>query len=215
MAALFFAHAPPGRPAQAAMAPADRRAAVLEGKTPAGAAEAAVLLLLSPDAGKMRIRDLLEWSVLLLRRNEYPGAHSGQISFPGGRREDNGESLWETACRETREETGIPADSLEKIGELTSLYIPPSNFLVRPFVAVGASTEIRPDPREVVDYKKIPLRVFDPEASVLLDFERGGEKRPAPAWMYEDYVIWGATAMILSELCLGIREGALKPGIAR
>ena len=189
------------------MASTNRRLTLRE-ETPAHALDAAVLVLLTPAGEK---ENLLEWEVLLIRRNEYPGIHSGQISFPGGRYEEKDTDLWETACREAFEETGIPKNNVDKVGSLTNLYIPVSNFLIHPFVATSvAATEIRTDPREVASYKRVSLKIFDPENAVLRDFDYpDGTKRPAPAWLYEGYTIWGATAMILAELYLSICEKTL------
>ena len=199
---LAFTAPLPGRAAQVEMAPTYRVAGLLREAPPENALESAVLVALTPvNEGEGRDA-LLDWTVLLIRRTVYPGVHSGQISFPGGRREKNDKGLWETACRETFEEVGIEQALLEKVGPLTSLYVPPSNFLIHPFVAVNkTTTPLATDPREVVDYKQIPIRVFNPAKAVLLDFDyQNGEKRAAPAWRYEGYTIWGATAMILSEL---------------
>ena len=208
---LVFTKEPPGKKAQAAMASADRLASLMMEKTPAHAVDAAVLVLLSCAGEQRKQHNPVYWKVLLIRRNEYAGIHSGQISFPGGKREENDADLWETACRETCEEVGIPADHLRKVGALTSIYVPSSNYLIHPFVAVSAiPAAIRPDPREVVNYKTIPMTVFNPEKATRLDCGcRDGGKRPAPAWRYKGYVIWGATAMILSELYHCIREEAL------
>jgi len=211
MMTLRFVKAPPGKRAQAVMASAARRVTMME-ETPAHAIDAAVLVLLTPACEKKNEQCLLEWNVLLIRRNVYPGAHSGQISFPGGRCEKNDTDLWKTACRETFEELGIPANHLEMVGPLTNFYIPLSNYLIHPFVAARTATagEIITNPREVVDYKKIPIKVFDPQKAIQFDVDhQDGTKRSAPAWLYEDYVIWGATAMILAELYLSIREETL------
>ena len=200
---LAFTTPLPGRGAQLEMAPSGLPGRQpLARNSPKNALESAVLVMLTPVNQGGSHNALLDWTVLLIRRTIYPGAHSGEISFPGGRREQGDKGLWETACRETFEEVGIEQSCLEKVGPLTNLYVPPSNFLIHPFVAVNKSAaHIAADPREVNDYKQIPLKVFNPAESVLLDFDwRNGEKRAAPAWRYEDYTIWGATAMILSEL---------------
>jgi len=208
---LIFVKEPLGKKAQAAMAPADRLSTLMAENTPANAVDAAVLVLLVSAEGKKRRQKPIDWNVLLIRRSECSGVYSGQIAFPGGKREEGDADLWETARRETFEEIGIPAERLRKAGILTSIYLPRSNFLIHPFVAVSTMPdEIRHDPREVVDYQTIPMKVFNPDKATLLDFEyRDGGKRLAPAWQYNGYVIWGATAMILSELYHCIREEVL------
>ena len=99
----------------------------------------------------------------------------------------------ETALRETQEELNIRRDDIEVIGELTPLYVPPSNFVIHPVLAVAVKREdelissIRTCESEVCDYKFIPLSRFT-------------NNENAPYYEIDDYHIWGATAMILSEL---------------
>jgi len=88
--------------------------------------DAAVLILLFPDNGKIKIS--------LIQRTKYEGEHSGQVSLPGGMKEDKDHDLLQTAIRETSEETGIPENELKVIGKLTPLYIPVSAFMVHPFI---------------------------------------------------------------------------------
>src|SRR5690554_6256997 len=70
-----------------------------------------------------------------MMRNTYKGVHSNQVSFPGGEFEKQDASLWHTALREANEEVGVPENKVIKISELTKVYIPPSRFLVTPFLA--------------------------------------------------------------------------------
>ena len=67
--------------------------------------------------------------VVLTRRPDYEGVHSAQISFPGGQSETHDEDHWQTALRETEEEIGVPASIIRHLGDLSPIYIPPSNFL--------------------------------------------------------------------------------------
>jgi 8-oxo-dGTP pyrophosphatase MutT (NUDIX family) len=213
--ALIFTKPLPGKAAQIKMAPLHRRSFFKEELYPANAQQSAVLALLTPANSSAGCAEacsgLLEYQVLLIRRNIYPGVHSGQISFPGGKSEEGDAGFWGTACRETREETGIAEQDIEKIGPLSSLYVQASNFIINPFLALNHSRE-KPDidTGEVAGYKFIPLSVFDPSLSILLDFEYpGGQKHSAPAWRYADYTIWGATAMILAELYHIVSTGGL------
>ena len=86
------------------------------------AIQSSVLILLFPENKSVKI--------ILILRQQYEGVHSGQVSFPGGRKEKDDKTLIETALRESEEEVGIDADKVMVIGNLTEIYIPPSNFLV-------------------------------------------------------------------------------------
>lgn len=199
----------PGPEAQCEMAPVYRQLS-LATDVPCGATESAVLAVLFP-ANEGRSRDeLMEWSVLLIRRNSYPGAHSGQISFPGGKREKADADLWQTACRETQEEVGLPADCLDRVGALTRTYVPASNFVIYPFIAVAcAEARLTPDPREVVEYRRVPVKELDPAKAVTREFIYEAGSRPAPAWEYDGFTIWGATAMMLAEVYRVVDQGVL------
>jgi 8-oxo-dGTP pyrophosphatase MutT (NUDIX family) len=161
---------------------------------PEGARKAGVLILLYPDDGVVKI--------IFIKRNEYPGVHSGQISFPGGGHEPGDEDTIATALREAEEETGIRRESVQIIGTLSELFIPPSNFLVTPVLAYTLTRpDFRPDPTEVEQLLEIPLDAF-------LDKNAKQEKEidvfPAltmkvPCYFINGHVIWGATAMMLSE----------------
>ena len=197
--AALLAEGLPGKTAQAEMCPALMRPVLMKG-TPPQAVNSAVNLLLRPAGGGASFSELLEWRVLLIRRNTYYGVHSGQIALPGGKCEP-GETYWQTACRETFEEVGVTEDCLSRLGELTSVYVLPSNYVIHPFVCiVRCSDALEVNPREVADYKFVPLAELDPARSRMHDFSYpDGSVKASPAWLYQDYVIWGATAMILSE----------------
>ena len=189
----------PGKLAQGEMCPALMRPLLME-ETPCRAVDSAVNLILRPANGGGAPEDLLTWQALLIRRNTYDGVHSGQIALPGGKCEA-GESYWQTACRETFEEVGIAEERVEKQGALTSVYVLPSNYVIHPFVVIWRDAgKLTVNPREVADYKFVPLGEFDPARSKMHDFTyRDGSVKASPAWFYQDYVIWGATAMILAE----------------
>ncbi len=140
---------------------------------------------------------------VFIRRNEYPGVHSGQISFPGGQQEETDASHVDTALREAWEETAIEPSSVNIIGELTHLYIPPSNFLVYPVLGFCRERpQFRPDPSEVQEIIESPLEVLlDASNKKVTSFTiPGGIKVSAPAFHLNGKILWGATAMMVSEL---------------
>jgi len=179
----------PGKEAQERMSPKNRH----DFECRDDLREAAVLLLFYPDRGDTRL--------VFMKRNEYDGPHSGQISFPGGMRELRDKDLVVTALRENEEETGVPADSVEVLGKLTPLHIPVSNFCVHPFV--GWTREVPQfDPDETeVQYLICPeLReIFDPANRKSGTFHRHGVTLETPYFDIDGEMIWGATAMILNE----------------
>jgi 8-oxo-dGTP pyrophosphatase MutT (NUDIX family) len=186
----------PGRAAQIKMAPEpsdgqDRWQNVDDYR------EAGVLLLLYPDGPDVQS----ELNTVLTRRTEYPGVHSGQISLPGGRREGS-EMLQTTALREAEEEIGIWPESIEVIGRLSSLYTPPSNFCIHPFVAFNpVRPDFRPDPKEVAELIEVPLGLLLNPATrqeEIWRFQNIGQRR-VPFFDVFGHQVWGATAMILSE----------------
>lgn len=151
-----------------------------------------------------------EWNTLVIRRKSVAGdRHSGQISFPGGKRE-NGEPLSFTAVRESFEEVGTPIDGVDIIGRLTELHIPVSNFIVHPFVGyIKDPIELRRQEEEVDAIFEIPLsQLLAPTARKRKDIRvpEGFILRDVPYFDVADQVIWGATAMIISEFSSVIPE---------
>jgi len=140
----------------------------------------------------------------LIQRPVYNGVHSGQISFPGGKIEEN-ESLVETALREAHEEIGVSIDEIEIIGTLTELFIPASNFKVQPVVGIISTPfKFLPDKHEVVKILEADLMELlqDPRKTKTVQLKRDNLNISidAPYFDVKGNVVWGATAMMLSEL---------------
>jgi len=154
---------------------------------------AAVMALMYPASGKIHL--------VFIKRNEYDGAHSGQVSFPGGVWEPGDRTLEKTALRETREELGISGD-IEILGTLTELHIPVSNYLVTPFVGwMDHTPEFNPEVSEVQYIIESPLdALVSPSARDSEILERHGQNIKAPFYRVGTEKIWGATAMMLSEV---------------
>ena len=172
----------------------------------ADARESAVLVLLIPDK-------TYSWRVLIILRNSYNGIHSAQPALPGGKRDLTDSSLYETALREAREEMGILPSQIEPVGFLTKLYVPPSNFIIYPLLAISRQEiHYKPDAREVVRFTTIPINLLNPDLAITKHFQSPtGEWLTAPGYDYDNLFIWGATAMILSELNHISEQGHLKP----
>lgn len=192
-----FKHPLPGAGSHLKMAPEHRsfELQLVEGK-PLTPRLSAVVALLYPGENGLKL--------VFIRRSEYVGIHSGQIAFPGGRYEKSDGDLQVTALRELEEEIGVAADGLEVLGSLTDLYVPPSNFMVRAYVAY---TPIKPvyriDAREVQEVLEYDLNYFFRKDIIgVRDFTAHNSVRvtSAPYYFVEDTIIWGATAMMLTEL---------------
>jgi 8-oxo-dGTP pyrophosphatase MutT (NUDIX family) len=141
-----------------------------------------------------------ETFLVLTRRRDDLSAHAGQISFPGGRRED-GESIEATAIREAKEEIGIDPLELELLGRLSPLYIPPTDYEVHPFVAwhLGRPLLVR-QPSEVAEILIVPLNfLLEPENQYEEPWEIRGFRVQVPYYLVDNHKVWGATAMMLSE----------------
>ncbi len=157
---------------------------------------AAVLALLVP------VND--EWKIVLIKRPSHPrDLHAGQISFPGGGLEGQDESFEECALRETYEEIGIAQEEVQIIGSLTKLYVYASNNLVFPFVGyLERELPFIKDPAEVDRVITTPLSHFK-NKSIIKTTElkvRGYRLPSVPYYDIEGEILWGATAMMISEL---------------
>jgi len=144
-----------------------------------------------------------ELHIILTRRTDQLNGHSGQMSFPGGRRDPDDADFWQTALRETREELGIDTIGVECLGSLTSLYIPPSHFDVYPWAGyLRVVPSLNPNPYEVASVHFAPVSaLFDPANKHELDLPMfTGQTRRVPAYLLCGQVVWGATAIMLSEL---------------
>lgn len=146
----------------------------------------------------------------LIKRPDYTGAHSGQVSLPGGKAEA-GETIIETALREGEEEIGIRPGQVEVIGQLSEFFVVPSNFLVTPVIAWAKEPiDLTPDPREVARILRGELRhLMAPEAVQTKDILAAQQfTMRAPHFEIEGEVVWGATAMMLNEFRTLLMDGS-------
>jgi 8-oxo-dGTP pyrophosphatase MutT (NUDIX family) len=144
----------------------------------------------------------------LTKRAEYNGAHSGQISFPGGKAEP-GENSIQTAVRECEEEIGVPSTQIKVLGTLSDFFVMPSNFMVTPVVAAVVGT-----PRFVPDSFEV-VKILMPAISDIVRDDAikqkeilvaGRYKMFAPHFEIEGEIVWGATAMMLNEFRLILKD---------
>lgn len=138
---------------------------------------------------------------ILTKRKNGLSHHSGQISLPGGKKDEDDTSLWETCKRETIEETGIMIKDKNYIGNLSNLLIPVSNFDVLPFMSFIDKAPTLPNSNnEVEKFFKIDLFNFFSKKNI---FEKkmnfNGHNIVVPYYKLDSEIVWGATAMILSE----------------
>ncbi len=156
---------------------------------------AAILALFYPNQNN-------EVTLLLTKRANYNGTHSGQISFPGGKVEQSDLNLKQTALRETFEEVGIIDEDIEVIREFTEVYIPPSNFLVTPFIGIIYNKPVFKVNSEVAKIIEVPFSKLIDETSIgsIKITNSYMKETSVPCFKIDDSIIWGATAMILSEI---------------
>lgn len=154
----------------------------------------AVVVLLYPDNDVIR--------VLFIKRTEYDGHHSGQVAFPGGRVERSDQSLMHTALREACEEVGICMGEQDVLGAMSELYIPVSHTMVYPFLVVlHYKPAFKIDTREVAYLIEASLDdLQNPDNCKTVQKIINGKQRTIPYYSVNDEVVWGATAMIVSEL---------------
>ncbi len=194
----------PGFEAHLKLAPKERIEGIKLSERADDAKQSAVLIILFLENNKLKI--------LFILRSVYNGAHSGQISFPGGQKDKIDMDLIHTALRETKEEIGVSLDLKNIVGKLSELYIPHSNFIVQPYVAFAEELgELSPDPTEVQKIYKIALDDLLKVDAIQNKNVLFVNKLPisAPCFFIDNLKIWGATAMILNELLDIIRSNDL------
>ncbi len=185
----------PGREAQKRMAPRPRPGFDdPDFKPQCEPRRGGVLALFYPHQGQLYLP--------LILRPRYDGVHSGQVGFPGGGWEEMDADLTATALREAYEEIGVPPESVEVLGHLSELYILPSNFIVLPTVGwTPRRPDFRTDPYEVAKLLEVPLAALqDPANRHEETWQLRDRTAIVPYFSVENQVVWGATAMMLSEL---------------
>jgi 8-oxo-dGTP pyrophosphatase MutT (NUDIX family) len=192
----------PGRRAQYKMAPELR----LENRLGYYRNAAVMILLFIRDGS---------WHTVLMKRPEYAGAHSNQISLPGGKYEDSDADLEETALREIREEIGVDDSRIRILGKLSRLHIPVSGIEVLPVVGYyPESPDFQPDPSEVAHLIEVPLTDLLHPRNTREKFRTLMCKLVrVPYFQIGAEHVWGATAMILSEFLEVIRTGKSNPSL--
>jgi 8-oxo-dGTP pyrophosphatase MutT (NUDIX family) len=153
--------------------------------------DAAVLLAVTREAHP---------EIILTRRAGHLSTHAGEVAFPGGKQEPDDESLEFTAMRESWEEIRLPPDRVECLGRLPGL-VSRYGFMVTPIVAVvSPNLSLVPDPREIESVFRVPLEFFLDRDWVDYDqFQFQGNYWEMPRYEFGDYLIWGLTAIILTD----------------
>lgn len=197
----------PGVEAQDKMASFRRKLGKLNYEIPKNPKkEAAVMCLLFPKND--------QWHVALMERVAHEkDKHSGQVSFPGGRYEEEDATYEYAALRETEEEIGVPMKDMTVIGKLTQLYIPVSDYLVHPFVGYCKKTpKFKLAPNEVELLLEPSIKhLLKPETIKQKTFHspHGWELKDVSHYDVEGKIVWGATSMIMSEF-LAVVENMTK-----
>ena len=157
--------------------------------------KAAVLALFYPNKNN-------ETCFLLILRPNYNGVHAKQISFPGGKFEEIDGNLKRTALRETFEEVGIKSEDVEIKKQMSKTFIPPSNFLVSPFLGILPYTpkfKFNNEVEKIIEVKLLDLLNENFATSKKLSTSYM-DNINVPYYKLNGYTVWGATAMMLSEI---------------
>lgn len=157
--------------------------------------KAAVLVLFYPNENE-------DTTFLLTKRATYKGTHSAQISFPGGKIEKEDINLEQTALREAFEEVGIQSSTVKLLRELTDVYIPPSNFLVTPFIGYVKEKPNFKKNHEVAEIIEVLVSdlLDDTHITTVNLTTSYMENIDVPCFKIDHNIIWGATGMMLSEI---------------
>ncbi|WP_406683035.1 CoA pyrophosphatase [Seonamhaeicola sp. MEBiC1930] len=187
----------PGELSQLKMVPPYRRElAKRQKKNFKAAKKAGVLALFYPDKNKIT-------KLVLILRKTYKGVHSAQVGFPGGKLERQDSTIQDAAVRETFEEIGVPVNHMKVVKTLTQVYIPPSNFFVQPFI--GITTQI---PKFIMQEDEVES-IIEVDLNHFLDDKVVVSRQvttsyninvKVPAFQLNGHTVWGATAMMLSEI---------------
>ena len=187
----------PGEAIQLKMAPVERLKELKEqAKLKKSARQAGVMALFYPSKN-------FETHLILILRKTYKGVHSNQVGFPGGKVEPEDASLKDTALRETEEEVGVSSKVISVLKQLTEIYIPPSNFFVHPFIGITPQTPkfvAQDDEVEALIEVPLPLFMDDRIVTTKKITTSYATNIDVPAFILNDHVVWGATAMMLSEV---------------
>jgi len=151
-------------------------------------------------------RDDGEYKVLFTKRTDTLEAHRGQISFPGGRIDEEDRSLLDTALRETEEEIGMPREAVTVLGRSDDVRTLSSNYIVHAFVGlIPYPYPFRLNEGEVKRLVEIPFRLFL-HTEEIIPVEYDGRIYQNVAYQYDGEVVWGATARIMRNLVEILRE---------
>jgi 8-oxo-dGTP pyrophosphatase MutT (NUDIX family) len=140
--------------------------------------------------------------LLFTRRTETVLTHKGQISFPGGQREDGDQTLVQTALRETAEEIGLEPHRVDVLGELDDVFTAVSGFVITPVVGWISQDPgpLRVAPTEVERLIRVPVdRLLDPAVHTSEDRVVNGERHTIHYFRVGDDLIWGATGRIVHQ----------------